>query len=541
MTQTGAELFVECLEKAGIDTIFGIPGEENTDLMLALEGSKIEFVLCRHEQGAAFMASVHGRLTGKPAGCLATLGPGATNLITGVADANLDHIPLVAITGQGGLSRMGRESHQMIDLEALFRPVTKHSHTILHGDTIPGAVAEAVRVARFDKPGAVHLCLPEDIAAAPAEGTALPVFDPPRHVPEPDAIVAASQQISRARRPIILAGHGVIRADAAEALQNLAEATTLPVAATFMAQGVLPDDHTLTLFTVGQPFSDPVDKAFEAADLILSVGFDPIEYPIEKLTNGGDTKVVHLGQSPGPADAGWHLAADVTGDLRSSLEGLAAGLTGVTWDLPDEITEARDAMRAAHDREITRSDKGPIAPRDILRAVNRHIVREDIVISGVGAHKMWIARHLLPKRPGQSIIPNGLAGMGLALPGAIAAARLCEGRALAICGDGDLLMNVQEMETAARLGLKLTVMVWDDGGYGLIKWKQDQDAGRHTDLDFQNPDWAHLAKAFDWHHRHCTGLADLPDALLDASETDGPTLLTLQVDYSENANLGDGK
>lgn len=529
-TKNGAEVLVDCLIAAGIDTVFGVPGEETTAVMEALTASDIDFVLCRHEQGAAFMASVHGRLTGQPGVCLATLGPGATNLVTGVADAQLDHVPLIAITGQGARDRLGRMSHQMIDLEALFAPVTKLSRTLLMPDDIPASFAEAIRLCRDGRPGAVHLCLPEDVSNADCVAQPLPVREPPNMRAAQEDLQTVADQLSQAQRPVVIAGAGVVRTGAEAAVRMFAETTGIPVATTFMAKGILPADHDKTLFTVGQSEEDWVDLALKAADVIVLVGFDAVEYPPLLLIAESSAKVCVIDTDPPRADTGLPLVGEAIGDIGHSLTDLRMRLGSQTWDEVPTFSAARDGMRLALDRRLTKDDTGPIAPTDICREVTRTLRSEDTVLSGVGLHKLWIARHIQPKRAGQLIVPNGLAGMGLALPGALAAARLPgKGRVLAICGDGDVMMNVQEMETITRLGLRLTVMVCVDGGLGLIDAHQGEGG---PDFPFANPLWDQLAKAFGWTHAPCTGLADLPELLRAAQSAEGPTLLTVPVDYA---------
>lgn len=532
-TKTGADLVIACLKDCGVTTVYGVPGEETTGLMQALHSSDLAFVLVRHEQAAAYMASVHGRLTGQLAVCLATLGPGATNLVTGVADAQLDHVPLIALTGQGSTDRMGPESHQMIDLEALFAPVTKFSRTLIKPDVIPGTVAEAVRVARQEKPGAVHICLPQDVAEAHCTAEPLPLPGPAKVMPATSALEAAARRLACAERPVILAGAGGLRAHAAETLRRFAEGLNLPLATSFMAKGILPPGHPLSLYTFGQPEEDYVDLALHAADLIVAVGFDPVEYPLEGLAGDAQIPVLSLAQIEVPADSGWLLAGQVAGDLNATLEGLMMQMEARSWPLPSTFAATRAAMEKTLARKRSKADTGPIAPQDICAEISRQIRPEDTVLSGVGLHKLWIARHVSPKRAGQVIIPNGLAGMGLALPGAIAAARLTgPGRVLAICGDGDLMMNVQDMETAFSLGLDLTVMVWDDGGFGLIDEKQaQQDDGTGPRFGVCNPVWATLAQAFGWTYAHVDGIAALPDILRDAHAAAGPVLLSVPIDY----------
>ncbi|WP_425038143.1 acetolactate synthase large subunit [Primorskyibacter sp. S187A] len=532
--RSGAKALIEALDAQGVTTIYGVPGEETTALMAAIGESGLTFVLCRHEQSAAFMASVYGRLTGKPAVCLATLGPGATNLVTGVADAQLDHVPLIAITGQGARARLSRESHQIIDLEALFAPVAKLSRTVLDADDIPASTAEAWRLACEEKPGAVHLCLPEDVAAKETDAPICPSSVLPAPLVPDASLEAIGQQLRGAERPVIVAGAGVLRANAAAEIRRFAERHSISVATTFMAKGILPKDHPQMLFTLGQPEPDVTDHALSAADLVLAVGFDPVEFDALTLTEDG-ARLAALGLRPTPVDSGWQLAAEAAGDIAAALEDLSRALDGQTWPMVPTFDAARQGLVSELGRRQTKSDRGPVAPADLCAAISGAIGEEDIVLSGVGLHKLWIARHVMAKRPGQVIVPNGLAGMGLALPGAIAAAQISEqGRVLAVCGDGDVMMNVQEMETASRLGLRLTVMVWVDGGYGLI---DDHQGDSHADFKFNAPLWAKLAQSFGWTHAHIEGVADVPGLLRAGLTAEGSTLLTVDVDYAASGGL----
>ncbi|MCC1493872.1 acetolactate synthase large subunit [Cognatishimia sp. F0-27] len=527
--RTGADLLVACLENAGVTVVFGVPGEETTALMVALDASTIDFVLCRHEQGAAFMASVHARLTRTPGVCLSTLGPGATNLVTGVADAQLDHVPLIAITGQGARRRLGRLSHQMIDLEALFQPVTKFSRTLLSADDIPASFSEAVRQSRSGRPGAVHLCLPEDVADMRTDAQVLPNREVSVGRAELGALAKAADAIAAAQNPIIVAGAGVFRDDAVEPLQRFAEATAIPVATTFMASGLLPPEHPQTLYTVGQGEDDWIDLALAASDLIVLVGFDAVEYPPTKLLGSDHTRVCVIDSEPPRADTGLSIAVEVIGGLAHTLSDLRIRLEGRVWQEHSATQEARAGMQSALSAQITEVDAGAVAPPDICRVISDGLAPEDTVLSGVGAHKLWVARHVLPQAPGQLIVPNGLAGMGLALPGALAAARLNpDGHVLAVCGDGDVMMNVQEMESITRLGLRLTVLVWVDGGLGLIDAHQGTGG---PDFPFGNPVWASLATAFGWSYAHVERLDMLAEALSASRSAEGATLLTIPVDY----------
>lgn len=532
---TGAELLVACLENAGIDTIYGLPGEENTDLMLAIKASSIRFVLTRHEQTAAFMASVHGRLTGRPAACLGTLGPGATNLLTGVADATLDLSPVLAITGQGSTDRLARsESHQVIDLTALFDPVTKLSRTLSDADEIPATVAEAVRLAMSPRAGAVHLSLPEDVAAQATSAKPLP--QPALHVgpPAAEAVRSAARIISESSRPVIVAGAGVLRSGAAKDVARFAEAHTIALTTTFMGNGILPIDHDLALGTIGQPFDDYVNAAVRAADLVIAIGFDAVEVPPASFEGDALPKVVTIGEVAAAADVGWHLAADVAGDISAALAAVSDALDGQTWNVHDAARKAQTALRAERADVTLDPDLDAPKPEQVLRVVEDDLDEGDIVISGVGTHKLKLARSLAAKRPGQLIIANGLAGMGIALPGAmVAAEKNADGRTLAIVGDGEFLMNVQDMETAERLGSVLTVLLWEDGGYGLIEEKQESAAGEHSELRFNNPNWSDLCSAFGWSHIAVDTLGELGPALAESRRIKAPTLVTIKIDYSD--------
>ncbi|KUJ77290.1 acetolactate synthase large subunit [Ruegeria profundi] len=532
---TGAELFVACLEAAGIEVIYGLPGEENTALMLALKTSSIRFVLTRHEQSAAFMASVYGRMTGRPAACLATLGPGATNLVTGVADATLDYAPLLTITGQGSTDRLAlSESHQVIDLTALFAPVTKHSQTLMDASEIPGAVVEALRVATAPRPGAVHLSLPEDVAAQDVEAQPRSVPTRTRVISHSDAIANATSLLSNAEMPMIVAGAGVVRTGAAHRLVDFAEAHDLPLATTFMGNGIVAATHPLSLGTIGQPFEDHVDRAVRAADLVLAIGFDAIETSPAGFSGDGRPRVLHIAETAAAADLGWEVVADVAGDIDASLSALSSALGDRQWGIFEEARKAQEKIRSERARPRPSGSSAQLLPEGILAVVEEQLREQDTVVSGVGTHKLKVARSLAAKRPGQIIIANGSAGMGIALPGAMVAADLQQqGRAIAIVGDGEFLMNVQDMETAVRLKSPLTVLLWEDGGYGLIEEKQESEAGSHTDLAFGNPDWADLCRAFKWRHIPVETYADLAPALRSCRKSDGPVLITLKVDYSE--------
>lgn len=535
-----SNLMVKCLEEEGIEYIFGVPGEENADFMMSLEQSSIQFVLTRHEQGAAFMAEIYGRLTGNPAGCLGTLGPGATNLITGVADSNMDRAPMLVLTGQGASTRLHKESHQVMNVVDMFKPVTKWAAPVLHPESIPEMVRKAVRLARSEKPGAVHLELAEDIAKLPVDKQPLKVQRFRRPVPADKIMDMAFERLKTAKRPVIIAGNGCIRRRASKQLRLLCEKTGIGVISTFMAKGCVDMDAPYCLYTIGLGAKDIVACAVDAADLVITLGYDMVEYHPQLWNAGREKPVLHIDFLPAEIDENYHPEIEVVGDLAHALWMLneridAAG--GLSFELEQQASVRRDMTKelTAHKDDTT---EGLIRPQKALWDARQVMGPHDILLSDVGAHKMWIARHYQCHEPNTCLIPNGFCSMGFALPGAIAAALVYPDRnILAICGDGGFMMNMQEMETARRLNLNLTVMVWEDGGYGLIGWKQTNEFGRHTDLAFGNPDWVKLAESFGWHGHLVPNAADLQDALRKTFQEDGPSLLVVPIDYRENMLL----
>lgn len=536
-----SDLFVKCLEEEGIEYIFGVPGEENADFMMSLEKSdKITFVLTRHEQGAAFMAEIYGRLTGQPAGCLGTLGPGATNLITGVADSNMDRAPMLVLTGQGASTRLHKESHQVMDVVAMFRPVTKWATTVLHPDSIPEIVRKAVRLARTEKPGAVHIELPEDVAKLPATTQPISVQKFRRPVPADKIIDQAFDAIASAKRPVIIAGNGCIRKRASKQLRLFCEKTGIGVVSTFMAKGAVDMDADYCLYTIGLGSKDFVSCAIDACDLVITIGYDMVEYHPKLWNSGKEKQVLHIDFLPAEIDENYHPEVEVVGDLAHSLWMLNERLDQhgkLTFDLDQQQAVRRDmwAEISAHkDHETVDA----ITPQKVLWDARQVLGPEDILLSDVGAHKMWIARQYQCHEPNTCLIPNGFCSMGFSLPGAVAAALVApEKKILSISGDAGFLMNVQEMETARRLNSNFVAMVWEDNAYGLIAWKQENEFGRHTDLAFGNPDWLQLASAFGWGGHYCRDSAQLQTVLQQAFDEPGPSLVVVPIDYRENMEL----
>ncbi len=536
-----SDLFVRCLEEEEIEYIFGVPGEENADFMMSLEQSdSIRFILTRQEQGAAFMAEVYGRLTGNPAGCLGTLGPGATNLITGVADSNMDRSPMLVLTGQGSTERLHKESHQIMDVVHMFEPVTKWSTTVLRAGTIPEIVRKAVRIARTEKPGAAHIELPEDIAKD--ETTAKPMKPKRfrRSVPDDVIVDKAFEMISSAKKPVIIAGNGTIRKRASKQLRELCEKTGIGVISTFMAKGAVDMDADYCLYTIGLGTKDRVVLAVDNADLVITLGFDMVEYQPRLWNPDGTKSIVHADFLPAEIDQNYHPDVELIGDLAQTLGMLIKrfelnGVPDFDLSFQHKIRADMTADIAEHAQDDT---DGFIRPQKALWDARQVLGPEDVLLSDVGAHKMWIARHYHCHEPNTCLIPNGFCSMGFALPGAIAAKLVYpDKRILAVCGDGGFLMNVQEMETARRLDLDFVVLVWEDGGYGLIAWKQENEFHRHTDLAFGNPDWVKLADSFGWSGQVVTKSRDLRDKLEEAFNDKGPSLVVIPIDYRENQLL----
>lgn len=536
-----SDLLVQCLEEEGIEYIFGVPGEENADFMMSLEKStQIKFILTRHEQGAAFMAEIYGRLTGNPAGCLGTLGPGATNLITGVADSNMDRAPMLVLTGQGSTDRLHKESHQIMDVVSMFRPVTKWAATILNADTIPEIIRKAVRVARSEKPGAVHIELPEDIAQLETSKRPMTPRRFRRSVPDDKITDQAFAMIAAAKRPVIIAGNGCIRRRASKQLRVFCEKTGIGVVSTFMAKGSVDMDAPYCLYTVGLGSKDHISRAIDDADLVIALGFDMVEYHPHLWNPNGDKTIIHADFLAAEIDEHYHPEIELIGDLAHTMWMLNERADATATFAFDFENQAAYRAAMASDFAEHKDDEtvGSIRPQKILWDAREVMGPSDILLSDVGAHKMWIARHYQCHEPNTCLIPNGFCSMGFALPGAIAADIVHPNRRiLGIAGDAGFLMNVQEMETAHRINSNIVMLVWEDNAYGLIAWKQESHFGRHTDLAFGNPDWNKLADSFGWNGHYVSDSSDFAATLDGAFEETGPSLVVVPIDYRENALL----
>jgi acetolactate synthase-1/2/3 large subunit len=531
---TAAQLLVKCLENEGVEYIFGIPGEENIDIMDALLESKIKFITARHEQGAAFMADVYGRLTGRAGVCMATLGPGATNLITGFADANMDRAPIVAIAGQGATTRLHKESHQILQLVNLFQPISKYATQILEPGIVPEIVRKAFKVAQTEKPGGAFIEFPENIAESKVEGVPIQVQTAYTSAAPDSKIDQAAKIISDAKFPVILAGNGVIRQGAAEELVRFAEMLRIPVANSFMAKGVVPFSSDFSLGTIGLKARDLPWYAFERADVVICIGYDMVEYHPDMWNPNNDKKVVHIDALPAEVDGHYIVSVGVLGDISSSLRALALKSR-------PQKTMPFKAVREAiiQDRAEFANDTGfPVKPQKIVWDLREVLAPDDIAISDVGAHKMWMARMYRAERPNTCIISNGFASMGIAVPGAIAA-KLAnpERKVVAVTGDAGFLMNSQEIETAIRVGTAFVILIWNDSEYGLITWHQLRHFGRPSHINFKNPDFLKYAESFGAKGYRVERAEDLIPTLKRALDDNVVAIVDCPVDYSENMKL----
>jgi acetolactate synthase I/II/III large subunit len=530
-----SDLIVQCLENEGVRYVFGLPGEEILDILDSLLGSTITFIPTRHEQGAAFMADAYGRLTGRAGVCLSTLGPGATNLATGIADANLDRAPLVAISGQAGRDRVHKESHQHVDIVEMFRPLTKWNTHVETSAVIPEVIRKAFKLAEAEKPGACHVEVPEDVAGESVEGTPLSTERPRRPSPDRQALQAAARLIEGASFPLIFAGNGVIRGGASHELRELARSHGIPVVHTFMAKGSMPYDDELCLLSAGLQARDYISCGFDKADVIIAVGYDPVEYAPKFWNPDRKKPIIHIDFTPAEVDSYYQPAVEVVADVREALE-LLNGLVKGQKDPAPFLTLRRFILEQLE--EGAADDTFPLKPQRILRDLRAQMGREDILISDVGTHKLWIARTYPAYEPNTVLISNGFAAMGFALPAAISAKLVHpERKVVAVSGDGGFLMNSQELETALRLGLAVVNVIFRDGGYNLIQWKQQTHMGRESGVRFGNPDFVELARAFGAKGYRVESARQLAPILAEALAQPGPSIVDVPVDYRENAKL----
>ncbi len=537
--KTTAQFLIECLENEEVEYIFGIPGEENLEVMRALKDSKIKFITTRHEQGAAFMADVYGRLTHKAGVCLATLGPGATNLVTGVADANGDGAPLVAITGQVGTERMHITSHQFLDLTKMFEPITKRTKLVIKPDSINEIVRIVFKYAEGERPGAAHIDLPVNISKLP-----VPVSEKPLKRQVCDKEHASIEKIEKAaglifmsKNPVILAGSQAIRADAASMVTEFATNLKIPVVNTMMAKGIIPCDNPYAMMTIGIPQRDYVNQILEEADTVIAIGYDLVEFAPIKWNKNNNCKIIHISTRPAHINKYFQCDVQVVGDIVNSLNKIMHRVNRENepegaFRIKNEFQQSLVSYRA--------DDNYPMKPQRILFDVRDVMGDEDILISDVGAHKMWIGRLYECYKPNTCIISNGFATMGIGVPGAIAAKLINPAKkVLTITGDGGFMMNSQELETAVRLKLNIVVLIFNDANYGLIKWKQIDQYGEECFVDFTNPDFVQLAEAMRCIGYRITRASELKPALEKAFMQEVPVVIDVAVDYDENIKLSE--
>ncbi|MGP4015771.1 acetolactate synthase large subunit [Saccharopolyspora sp. 5N708] len=535
--QTAAELLLRCLENEGVRVVFGIPGEENIRLTVALARSDIRYVLTRHEQAASFMAEMYGRVTGSAGVVSATLGPGAINLQLGVADAMTNSTPLVALSAQVGQDRNYKESHQFVDLVNMFAPITKWSGSVPSAKAIPEMVRRAFKTAETERPGAVYLAVPEDIDAAKAEAALHPL---PRNVvraeaPAPGQIARAAALLRGASSPIVLAGHGAARNGAEKSLAEFATALGLSVATTFHGKGVIADDHPNSMGSIGFMRRDYTNFGFDQADLIIAVGYELQEFDPARINPRGDKKIIHVHRFPAEVDAHYSIDVGIIGDISASLDALSAAVADQHHEPPKALY--REMVHDELERGRT-DDRYPLAPQRIVADTRAALGRDDIVLVDTGALKMWMARLYPTYTPNSCLISNGLSTMGFALPGALAVALAKpEVKVLAAVGDGSFLMHSQEIETAVREQLPLTVLIWEDNGYGLIEWKMDLEVGEHAATSFTNPDIVGYAASFGAKGYRISNAAELLPTLRTALDDPGVSIIACPVDYSENLRL----
>jgi len=485
------------------------------------------------------MADVYGRLTGKAGVCLATLGPGATNLVTGVADADGDGAPLVAITGQVGTERMHITGHQFLDLTKMFEPITKRTKMVVRPDTVGEIVRLAFKYAESEKPGATHIDLPVNVAKMPVPEGEKPLHKKtaPKEYAELDTVQDAAGMIFQAKNPVILAGSGVVRGHASKELTEFATKLKIPVINTMMAKGVIPFDNPYSMWTIGIPQKDYQNKVLDMADLVIAVGYDIVEFAPGKWNGEGKHKIIHIDQRPAHINMLYQPEVEVVGDISYSLQQIL--YRSDAKEEPEEFLKLREEMVAEYE-SYADDTSFPMKPQKILYDVRKFMGADDIVISDVGAHKMWIAREYNCYEPNTCIISNGFATMGIAVPGAVAAKLIYpEKKVLAISGDGGFMMNSQEYETALREGTPIVTLIFSDASYGLIKWKQMDHFGHNCFVDFQNPDFVKYAESM--HAKgYCVEKAeDLLPILEDAFQQKVPCIIDCPVDYSENTKLSE--
>jgi acetolactate synthase-1/2/3 large subunit len=533
-----SDLFLKCLENQGVTTIFGVPGEENSDIMISLLNSSIQFVTCRHEQTAAFMADMYGRITGKPGVCLATLGPGATNLITGVANANMDNVPLVAILGQTNTNLLHKESHQNMDAVSMYKPVTKWSTSIRDPEVIPEIICKGFNLAQTGRAGAVAIELPEDIARLETNSS-LPVtksiYEYSHSMIDIDHTL---QLIEECQKPLLLLGAGCARESCAVELLEFITKTNIYAVTTFMGKGVISDRLPFSLYCIGLSMKDIALEAFSQADLVICIGYHMVESAPVYWNIGQTKKIIHIDAAASDIDEKYLPDIELVGKIKNILQELNIKLSAKHKKDKTLFADIRKKIIADLQINIT-DDSFPIKPQRVLHDLRTVLRDEDILISDVGAHKIWVARQYPTYQAQSCFIYNGFCSMGGALPGAITAKWLYpEKNVIALCGDGGFMMSIQAIVTAVQYKTPIIIIIWQDNYYGLTKWKQEISYHTFSHVELANPDLVKVAQSFGCNAIKIAQAADLTPTLKTAfNEKEKPTVIVITIDYSENMKL----
>ena len=532
-----SDLFIECLEQEGVEYIFGVPGDENLDFLESLSySSKIKLILTRHEQGAGFMAATYGRHTGKTGVCIATLGPGATNFVTAAAYAQLGGMPILMITGQKPIKKSKQGRFQILDVVAMMGPITKYTHQLAAGDNIPSRVREAFRLAEEEKPGAVHLEFPEDIAEEHTDSRPIPRSLARRPSAEHKAVRQAVEALEKATSPVLVIGAGANRKMTGRMLRQLVDKTGIPFVTTQMGKGVIDERHPLFLGCAALSAGDFVHRAIEDADCIVNIGHDVIEKPPFFMKPDGPT-VIHLSTRTAEVDPVYFPQIEVIGDIANAV-----------WQIKEDITVqgkwrfdhmlAYHRAEADHTAPLAADERFPIFPPHLVQAIRDAMPEDGIICLDNGVYKIWFARNYTAYLPNTVLLDNALATMGAGLPSAMMSAMLYPDRkVMAVCGDGGFMMNSQEMETAVRLGLNLTVLILRDDAYGMIRWKQANMGFKDFGLTYGNPDFVMYAESYGAIGHRVESAAHLKEVLAHCRDTPGVHLIDCPVDYTENDQI----
>jgi acetolactate synthase-1/2/3 large subunit len=541
-TQSFANLLVKCLENEGVKFVFGLPGEENIHIVDALnQSSSIRFILVRHEQAASFMADMYGRVSGKAGVCLATLGPGAINLLLGTADAFTDSTPMVALSAQVGLDRAFKETHQFVDLLNMFKPITKWAAVIETPKAVPEMLRKAFKIAQAPRPGACYLSIPQDIEQSVVSGDLKPLI-PSRvydSAPLESQIERASKILEDAEFPIMVAGHGAARNNAEDALVRFSERLHIPCATTFMGKGVFPSNHPNYLGTVGFADRDYVNFGFEDSDVIISVGYDLQEFDPARINRYANKKIIHIAQCPAEVDDHYPVAVGIESNLSQALDELARRVKPKKQFSSDKCVSRKIIKEELESG--AKDNSFPLKPQRIVSDTRASLGESDIVLVDTGALKMWMARLYPTFKPNTCLVSNGLSTMAFALPGAIAVKlAFPEHKVLAACGDGGFMMSASEIETAVREKIPVVVLIWIDGSYGLIQWEMDNEIGHHSSVNFTNPDFVKYAESFGAKGYEIKRASELLPTLQKALDDDSTvSVIGCPVDYSENTKLSE--